>query len=47
MKPPKGLTKLKAALRKIVRVPKTEEDRRIAEEGNRSETTARPKLNDV
>jgi len=32
MKKPYGLNKLKAALRKIVSVPKAEVDRRIAEE---------------
>ena len=38
---PKGLTKLKAALRKIVRVPKTEVDRRIAEERERKRAKRR------
>jgi len=32
MKKPYGLNKVKAALHKIVRVPKVEVDRRIAEE---------------
>jgi len=41
MKKPYGLNKLKAALRKIVSVPKAEIDRRIAEE-KRAKKANRP-----
>jgi hypothetical protein len=42
MKKPYGLNKLKIALRKIVRVPKAEVDRRIAEE-RKQKRASRPR----
>jgi hypothetical protein len=40
-KPPKDLAKLKAALQKIVRVPKAEVHRRIAEDRERKRANRR------